>query len=279
MTFLAILSFLEIFGQEFPTSLIILASALAALATIYKFILKPVYRRILAPIISKNFIEPIVHTMSDTNSPIGKGLVTTIIEVVGDSILPLKQAQIEINQKLDTIVHEMQTNNGTSIKDAIKRIEESNNQTVEILTNDKIEWLALLEGNTKATETASLEIRLRFRELATGSSVALIETNSLGEIILVNKAWCSLTGLTLEDARDNSPTGWSKAMEIHEAERIYEIWEDVLLNRRETFGPLDCTYILPDGSKSYVTMSSTALHDKDGNVSGWLGSLTPRQAH
>lgn len=279
MTFLATLSVIEIFSQNTLTSLIILASALAALATIYKYILKPGYQRLLAPIISKNFIEPMVHTMSDEDSIIGKGLVTTIVNIVEDSILPLKEAQVQINQKLDTIVHEMQTNNGTSIKDAVKRIEESNNATVKILTDDKVEWKYLLEANQKATETHSAETRIRFRKLATGSSVALIETNELGEVIMVNKSWCDITGLSLEDARDNSPKGWARAMETHEAERVFQIWEDVMLNKRETFGPLDCAYTLPDGSKSYVTMSSTALHDKDGNVSGWLGSLTPRQAH
>ena len=144
-----------------------------------------------------------------------------------------------IKSSLKEITDQLTNNGGTSLKDAIDRIEHkadmmSARMRTHLHTNDK----------------------------------ALFETDRNGHINYVNRAYERLTGLPAADA---DHMGWVNIIDDSDRERIVELWFKAVNGRRNFDECL--TVKLSDGTKSKAHAMAYVIRGDDGNMLGHIGEL------
>ena len=131
-----------------------------------------------------------------------------------------------------------------------------------------------LERATRAArEAAESGLRAserRFRTLSEHVPVAIYETDTSGSCRWCNNAWSRLTGI--------SSTGGLQApiaATVHPDDRAYleSRWAQALTSGQDFTAAY--RYVRPDGGVVPVVGRVTAIHDDDGEVTGFLGTDTP----
>lgn len=154
----------------------------------------------------------------------------------------LKKRYEEIKElflKVQLISEEFRPNGGSTLRDAINRIEHS------VSTNEQ-KTLALIKS----------------------MPLGIWISDKHGKCTDVNRSICTLTGRTESELKGDNWSNW-----IHPDERddVFEDWYKCVdndLNFDQIF-----TIVLPDGSFKRVHGIAYQLKDKDGNLIGFLGTL------
>jgi PAS domain S-box-containing protein len=107
-----------------------------------------------------------------------------------------------------------------------------------------------------------------FRTLAGHAPAGIFQTDAKGDCVYVNELWCTLTGLTAEQARDK---GWEKAVHPDDRSKVFDEWNEGDEARRES--ALEYRYLTPSGAVNWVLGRTIALKADDGTVTGYLGSV------
>jgi PAS domain S-box-containing protein len=99
--------------------------------------------------------------------------------------------------------------------------------------------------------------------------VGIFLTDAEGGCVFVSSRWCEITGLTPEEARGQ---GWMRALDPRDRERVWREW-DAAARGGVTF---ESRYRLrrADESTAWVLGQARAQCDPDGNVTGFVGTLT-----
>ncbi len=131
-----------------------------------------------------------------------------------------------------------------------------------ILTHD------VTEANR--TESALRASEARFHSLADLVPVGIIQTDVDGNRVFCNTAWCEMTGITLEEALSDIDfqTIYPDDLEISSG-----AW-DTMMATHTPFENAVFRYLRPDGATVWVSGNGTPLYDGQGNVTGYLGSVT-----
>ncbi|MDF3035558.1 MAG: hypothetical protein K0S28_832 [Paucimonas sp.] len=129
-------------------------------------------------------------------------------------------------------------------------------------------------GERKAAEKALQETARRFRALTEVSPVGIFNTDDKGECLYVNTRWCEISGLTAEQARGK---GWTTALHPEDAQRVGEEWYRCAQN--QSLFRLEYRFLTPDGDTRWVLGQAKAETDEQGNVLGYVGSITDITAH
>lgn len=138
--------------------------------------------------------------------------------------------------KLDRIDAALGPNGGSSIRDAVDRIESNQHQHMA-----------------------------RLRAIADRDEDGTFECDATGHKLWVNRAYCRITGLTQEQSLDY---GWMTAVHPADRQRVQDEWARCVKEKRDFFLPCIC---LIDGK--HVCKRATVITDKYGNVTGFLGFL------
>ncbi len=101
------------------------------------------------------------------------------------------------------------------------------------------------------------------------SPVGVFQTDARGRCISVNPKWCELTGLQPEEAYGD---GWTSAVHPEDRERVTYAWMSSAVEGREFAH--DFRYQRPDGTISSVSGHARTLRSADGDVLGFLGTVT-----
>lgn len=121
----------------------------------------------------------------------------------------------------------------------------------------------------KRTEQALVESERRFLKMATCAPVGLFQTDPKGDCIFVNERWCEISGLTAEAAAGQ---GWVKSLHSDDRDRVFQEWYNAAKSGKEFAS--EYRYGRPDGTAIWVSGNAVALHDEDGRVTGYLGTVT-----
>jgi PAS domain S-box-containing protein len=121
----------------------------------------------------------------------------------------------------------------------------------------------------KRTEQALVESERRFLKMATQAPVGLFQTDPKGDCIFVNERWCELSGLTPEAAAGK---GWVESLHPADRERVFQEWYEAAKSGKEFAS--EYRYGRPDGTAVWVFGNAVALHDEEGKVTGYLGTMT-----
>ncbi len=147
--------------------------------------------------------------------------------------------------------------------DELGRVAESFNEINGILNQTR----ALKEQvERRGDELRSSEER--FRTLASRAPVGIFETDPRGACRYVNERWCALAGRTEEELKDRE---WDMAVHPDDRDRVSAEWKTAA-SRGQDFS-WECCF--GEGRELvWVAGNLVALRDREGAVTGFLGSLT-----
>ena len=121
----------------------------------------------------------------------------------------------------------------------------------------------------KRTEQALVESEQRFLKMATHAPVGIFHTDPKGDCIFVNERWCAITGLNAETAAGQ---GWVSSLHPDDRDRVFQEWYEAAKSGKEFASQY--RYGHPDGTYTWVFGNAVALHDDQGRVTGYLGTVT-----
>jgi PAS domain S-box-containing protein len=121
----------------------------------------------------------------------------------------------------------------------------------------------------RRTEHALQRREESFHHLAQISPVGIFHTNAQGECTYVNKRWCEITGLSVENSLGD---GWRHALHPEDSEHFRALWRKILSSRQST--PIEGRVQRPDGTIRWVSGETVTELDERGNVLGFLGIIS-----
>lgn len=145
-----------------------------------------------------------------------------------------------IDESLKEIRAELRPNGGSSLKDAINRIERRQ---------------ILYEGRNKA--------------LLMNIHYPIFETDIEGNCVFVNNAYCMMTGRDFDTSRNN---GWMTSVAKEDRESVYKAWNCSIeegIEFDETY-----TIIHADGTRYSVRCNTVRMFDEQRKLLGYMGFIT-----
>jgi PAS domain S-box-containing protein len=119
------------------------------------------------------------------------------------------------------------------------------------------------------SEAEQLELYARHESLINCSPSGIFETDSNGGCVFVNDKWCTLTGLTRQQALG---TGWKTAIHPDDREEQFRHLESSIAKGEEF--EIDCRLLTPKGAIVWVHGSVVPLRAKNKEITGFLGSIS-----
>ena len=120
-----------------------------------------------------------------------------------------------------------------------------------------------------ASEEALRENERRLEALMRLLPVGVFYTDPVGNFKYVNPTWLNLTGLAMEHALGK---GWLEALSGEDKTRVFAEWNAALREKR-TFQS-EFRFARPGGAAVWVFATALAERDQEGNVTGYVGTLT-----
>jgi len=132
----------------------------------------------------------------------------------------------------------------------------------------------------KRAEMAARENEQRFHILAQISPVGIFRTDAQGQCVYVNKRWLEIAGMTEPQALGE---GWAQAIHADDRERVFQEWSQAVQAQIPFY--TECRLQRPnalDGSPGKITWvlaQATAERDAEGNIAGYVGTITDISQH
>lgn len=121
----------------------------------------------------------------------------------------------------------------------------------------------------KQAEARLRESKQSYASLAAAVPVGIFRTDIAGNYTYVNELWCKIAGLTPETAMGK---GWLQALHPEDRDAIDLEWHQSIQENRSFH--LEYRFQRPDGSVTYVYGQSVAEYDAEGEVIGYVGTIT-----
>lgn len=158
---------------------------------------------------------------------------------------------VELTPVVRQIAEEFSKNGGSSLRDAIDRIEAS--------------VLAIGDGQ--------FVLRQQVRASWSMMQIGVGEADATGACIFVNPYWSQITGVPLDRALGN---GWINAVHEDDRDEVFEEWRQAVAQHRDF--DMNHRYRHPDGRVVEVHARTQQIHDAEGKLLGYVATITPRIA-
>ena len=120
----------------------------------------------------------------------------------------------------------------------------------------------------KQAEEALAESKAYFEALVSICPVGVFQTDAQGRCLYVNSRWSQITGLSLEQARDDD---WTQALHPDDRDEVFNEWQRSALEKRPF--SLEYRFVNQEGQESWVLGQSVAMLS-DNEVTGYIGTIT-----
>jgi PAS domain S-box-containing protein len=110
---------------------------------------------------------------------------------------------------------------------------------------------------------------LKYQTLIRMSPVGIFLTDATGYTIYVNPRWCEITGLTADQALGN---GWMDAVVAEDQEWLMSGWDKATADTSSS--TVEYRFLKSDGSVTWVLGQAIPEVDSEGNVMGYVGTIT-----
>lgn len=174
----------------------------------------------------------------------------------------------------DKITHQFQNNGGNSLRDAI----DSNRSQIAAIhacldrrfseTDGRIQHLTDLAERVLVEQIGSKE---RVRQLYRVIENPVFETDTNGWHLYVNPAYTKMTGLSVEEAVGE---GWAESLLPEDRDRVFQTFYSAV-EQSTDFVAVYHFRNVQTGAITEVRGHASPLHDAEGNVLGFIGTLTP----
>lgn len=121
----------------------------------------------------------------------------------------------------------------------------------------------------EVAEKAAQFTKGRYQTLTNLIPVGVFMTQSDGKTIFVNPKWCSISGLSQEEALND---GWLNAVHPEDRKRLKKEWY-VAADKRET-SDAEYRFLKPDGSVTWVLGRAIPEYNEKHQIIGFVGTLT-----
>jgi PAS domain S-box-containing protein len=121
----------------------------------------------------------------------------------------------------------------------------------------------------RQAEQTVLESERRYHALARIAPVGIFRTDVGGNCIYTNERWCQIAGMRPEQALSE---GWSTALHPEDRGRVFAEWSRAA--KAQVPFHTECRFQRPDGTVSWLLVQATAEQDGQGNVIGYVGTIT-----
>jgi PAS domain S-box-containing protein/putative nucleotidyltransferase with HDIG domain len=108
-----------------------------------------------------------------------------------------------------------------------------------------------------------------FKTLAHVSPVGIYMCNFNGEVLFVNDQWCTITGITNEEA---AGLGWTKILHPEDKEKVLNEFLYAAQNQRRY--KTECRFQRPDGTIRWILGEGIATTDSLGKPIYYIGTVT-----
>lgn len=147
----------------------------------------------------------------------------------------------ELYKKINLISEEFRPNGGSTLRDAINRIEEK-------VTVNEQKTLAIIKSMPLGTWISDAK----------------------GKCVDLNRSLCKITGRTESEMKGDN---WSNWIHPSEKEDVFEEWTRCIQN--DLNFDMEYRYVLPSGKTQKVHGVAYQLKDQSGKLMGFLGTLSP----
>ncbi len=134
--------------------------------------------------------------------------------------------------------------------------------TVEDITSHK-----QIEEALRASEQS-------FKILAEVAPVGIFRTDAEGSTRYVNPKWCEISQLLFEEAMGD---GWVKAIHPDDMEKISVKWQQDA--NQQVVSTAEYRFLHKDGTIAWVIGQAVPQEDKNGNIVGYIGTITDISEH
>jgi nitrogen fixation negative regulator NifL len=121
----------------------------------------------------------------------------------------------------------------------------------------------------KKAEAALRKSEEQYRSLVIATTQIVWQTNASGEVMEDIPMWRSYTGQSVQDLQGQ---GWINALHPDDRERTAEIWAQAVATK--TLYDTEYRIRSHTGEYGYFAVRGVPIKDKDGNISGWIGTCT-----
>ncbi|GMQ89061.1 MAG: hypothetical protein BMS9Abin09_0507 [Gammaproteobacteria bacterium] len=121
----------------------------------------------------------------------------------------------------------------------------------------------------RQAEQIRLENERRYQALAYIAPVGICRSDINGNCVYTNERWCQIAGVRPEQALGK---GWSMALHPEDRERVHSEWDQAAKMQVPFY--TECRFQRPDGTISWLLVRATAEQDIQGNVIGYVGTIT-----
>jgi len=134
---------------------------------------------------------------------------------------------------------------------------------------DTQQQIAKLTEYAEEVLVEAIGAKERIRQLYRALDVPIFEADANGWCSYVNPAFCKLTGLSAEEARGE---GWAEALHPEDRTRVFKTWSTAIEGSTDFTALFRMVSVLT-GEETEVRASANPLHDGQGQVVGWVGTL------
>ena len=124
-------------------------------------------------------------------------------------------------------------------------------------------------SDNKQAEKEIIASQKRYKTLTTAAPVGIFQTDVSGNCTYVNERWSQIAGLTLEEAQG---VGWLKGIHLNDRARINQEWYEAA-SQNISFKS-EYRFLNSHGETNWVFGQAVAEYDAEGNLLGYLGSIT-----
>jgi PAS domain S-box-containing protein len=121
----------------------------------------------------------------------------------------------------------------------------------------------------RQAEQTKLESERRYHALARIAPVGIFRTDVGGNCIYTNERWCQIAGMPPEQALGK---GWSTALHPDDRDSVLNEWYQAAKAQVPFY--TECRFQRPDGTVSWLLVRAAAEQDVQGNVIGYVGTVT-----
>jgi PAS domain S-box-containing protein len=101
------------------------------------------------------------------------------------------------------------------------------------------------------------------------SPVGVFQLDPSGHVIYINETFTKITGIPFDSMRGKY---WADILPQAERNRVLEELAESIRERK--MSRAETRYIHPDGTSSWLLGQTVPITNKDGNLTGWVGTLT-----
>ena len=150
--------------------------------------------------------------------------------------------------------------NGSLFEQEITLVKLENNQLVCVCRDISLR---------KLQEKQLQESRKRYRNLTSTAPVGIFHTDLEGDFSYVNKRWCEISGLSIENSLGQ---GWQKAIHPQDRPQILQQWQETINNGVAFCAEYRfCEFASPE---IWVFAQAIPEYNTDGLLIGYIGTIT-----